>query len=54
MIVYRESYAFDTDCKFCAQETPLVSQVNTRVCPDCFTWISEAVGLETLGIRTTD
>ena len=51
MITHRESYAFDTDCKFCAQESPLVAQVNTRVCPECFSWLSEYVGLANVGIQ---
>ena len=51
MITHRESYAYDTECKFCAHETPLIPEVNTRVCPDCYTWLSDQVGLENLGIR---
>jgi hypothetical protein len=54
MIAHRESYAFEDDCKFCAHETPLVSEVNTKVCPDCYSWITESVGLETLGIRKAE
>ena len=33
MIAHRESYVFDSECKFCAQEKSsfcLVSQVNTK------------------------
>jgi hypothetical protein len=54
MITHRESYAFDTDCKFCAQEAPLVTDVNTRVCPDCYSWIDKSMGLENLGIRKAE
>lgn len=52
MITHRESYAYDTDCKFCAQETLLVAEINTRMCPDCYSWISENVGLSNLGIQS--
>jgi hypothetical protein len=53
MITHRESYVFDTECKFCAQESEkLVSRVNTRICPDCFSWINDSVGLLNLGIRS--
>lgn len=52
MITHRESYVFDTECKFCAQNSEkLVSEVNTRICPDCYTWIANSVGLINLGIR---
>jgi hypothetical protein len=55
MITHRESYVFDTECKFCAHDTEkLVSQVNTKICPDCFTWIADSVGLMTLGIHLLD
>lgn len=52
MINHRESYAYENDCRFCAQESPLVSQVNTRVCPDCYSWLSDTVGLSSIGIHT--
>ena len=54
MIAHRESYVFDSECKFCAQEKPssyLVSQVNTRICEDCYNWASDSVGLSNFGIE---
>ncbi|HKW05488.1 MAG TPA: hypothetical protein VJN71_09340 [Nitrososphaerales archaeon] len=51
MITYRESYAFDTECKFCAQESELIPEVNTRVCPECYSWLANSVGLVNLGIQ---
>jgi hypothetical protein len=52
MIAHRESYVFDTECKFCAQESErLVSEINTRICPECFSWLSANVGLHNLGIH---
>jgi hypothetical protein len=55
MILTRESYVFDSECKFCAHETEkFVAQLNTKICQDCYTWISNNVGLTTLGIRTTE
>jgi hypothetical protein len=52
MITHRESYVFDTECKFCAHESErLVSEVNTKICPDCYSWASDSVGLSNLGIR---
>lgn len=54
LITHRESYVYDTECKFCAQESErLVSDVNTKICPDCYSWISNSVGLINLGIRRT-
>lgn len=51
MITHRESYVFDPECKFCAHDKEhLVSDVNTKICPDCYTWISNSVGLINLGI----
>jgi hypothetical protein len=47
----RESYVFDKNCSLCAQESlALVPRINTRVCPNCFDWVSESVGLDNLGI----
>ena len=53
MIARRESFAFDDSCKFCAQEksASYVSEVNTRICQDCFSWVSSSVGLNHLGIE---
>jgi hypothetical protein len=53
MITHRESYVYDEDCKFCAQEktSRYVPEVNTRICEDCFTWASGDVGLVNLGIE---
>ncbi len=52
MISHRESYIYDEDCKFCASETrSLIPKVNTRICPDCYSWISSSVGLVNLGIE---
>jgi hypothetical protein len=53
MITHRESYAYDTECKFCAHDSDhLVSEVNTKICTDCYTWIANSVGLFNLGIKT--
>jgi hypothetical protein len=51
MINYRDSYSYETHCKFCAEETSLVEEVNTRVCPECYSWIEDSIGLSTLGIH---
>ena len=53
MITHRESYVFDNDCKFCAQEksSSYVSKVNTKICEDCYAWVSASVGLSNLGIE---
>ena len=52
MITHRESYVFDSECKFCAHESEnLVKEVNTKICGDCYSWISDSVGLSNLGIR---
>ena len=54
-ITTRESDIFDNECKFCAHEPKtLVEHVNTKICPSCYTWIAESVGLANIGIRTTE
>jgi hypothetical protein len=51
----RESDLFDSECKFCAHEPKtFVAQVNTKICPSCYSWIAESVGLANLGIRSAD
>jgi hypothetical protein len=52
MIAHRESFVFDSECKFCARDSRnYVPDLNTRICPDCFSWISAVAGLSAFGIR---
>ena len=54
-ITTRESDIFDNECKFCAHvPKTFVEHVNTKICPSCYTWIAESVGLGNIGIRTTE
>lgn len=51
----RESYIYDDDCKFCAHSAEtMVAHVNTNICPTCYTWIADSVGLVNVGIRPTE
>ncbi len=51
-VTTRESDLFDNECKFCAHEPEtFVAQVNTKICPSCYSWIAESVGLVNVGIR---
>jgi hypothetical protein len=54
-VTTRESDLYDNECKFCAHETQtLVAHVNTKICPSCYSWAADSVGLVNLGIRPTD
>jgi hypothetical protein len=55
MISHRESYVFEDRCRLCADESPsYVERLNTNVCPDCYSWAQESVGIGNLGIRVLD
>jgi hypothetical protein len=52
-ISHRESYIFDESCRFCADDTEeLVAQVNTQICPECFTWLSNSLNPADFGITS--
>ncbi len=51
----RESYVFDQTCKFCAKDSDsFAPKVNVSVCDDCFSWLSNEVGLLNVGIANTN
>lgn len=54
-VTTRETDLYDNECKFCAHEAKnFVAHVNTKICPECYSWVAESVGLTTLGIRPSD
>ena len=54
-VTTRESDLFDNECRFCAREPEtFVAQINTKICPSCYSWIADSVGLVNVGIPPSE